>query len=71
MLFRSPWPILHAVEPVAETVLAPYPELVEAHVERLRDAETDPTLAHTLIDTLPETVLVADPSGGVAAEGSR
>ncbi len=66
-----PWPILHAVEPVAETVLAPYPELVEAHVERLRDADPDPILAHSLIDPLPETVLVADPSGGVAAEGSR
>ena len=26
-----PWPILHAVEPVAQEVLQPYPALVEAH----------------------------------------
>ncbi|RPG21866.1 MAG: NADH-quinone oxidoreductase subunit M [Phycisphaera sp. TMED9] len=30
-----PWPILHAVEPVAEEVLKPYPALVESHFEQM------------------------------------
>ena len=30
-----PWPILHAVEPVAEEVLKPYPALVERHFEKM------------------------------------
>jgi NADH:ubiquinone oxidoreductase subunit 4 (subunit M) len=30
-----PWPILHAVEPVAEAVLKPYPALVERHFEKM------------------------------------
>lgn len=39
-----PWPILHAVEPVAQEVLAPYPALVEA---AHRDAASDAELAMT------------------------
>ncbi len=34
-----PWPILHAVEPVAEDVLKPYPALVESHLEKLQADE--------------------------------
>jgi NADH-quinone oxidoreductase subunit M len=61
-----PWPILHAVEPVAEAVLAPYPALIEAHVESLEKAESD--LAET--DSNSATVAVAEPFGTIA-KGSR
>ena len=42
-----PWPILHAVEPPAQHILAPYPELVRSMVEK------DPLLGDAALDKGP------------------
>ena len=46
-----PWPILHAVEPVAEEVLKPYPALVEAHVQRMEQMEVAESVAFSPVST--------------------
>jgi NADH-quinone oxidoreductase subunit M len=60
-----PWPILHAVEPVAQEVLQPYPALVEAHH---RMVEYESGLAdESATTTEDETVALIAP----ASLGSR
>ena len=41
-----PWPILHAVEPVAEKVLEPYPDIVESWHERQSEESSPPLTAN-------------------------
>ena len=60
-----PWPILHAVEPVAEDVLKPYPALVESHLEKL---EADEAMAES---TEPRAGDVALLTGIPTMEGDR
>ena len=60
-----PWPILHAVEPVAEDVLKPYPALVESHLERL---QADEAMAES---TEPRAGDVALLTGIPTMEGDR
>ena len=68
-----PWPILHAVEPVAETVLKPYPEIVNTWSER-KTTEIRPSIAASPIEMPPgipgSLVPVNDPVTTVP-EGSR
>ena len=60
-----PWPILHAVEPVAEDVLKPYPALVESHLEKL---QADEAMAES---TEPRAGDVALLTGIPTMEGDR
>ncbi|MCP4836938.1 MAG: hypothetical protein GY895_19475, partial [Phycisphaera sp.] len=64
-----PWPILHAVEPVAETVLEPYPGLVNAHYERLSD-KADASMAAEP-GVIPGNVVLATDPVTTSIEGSR
>ncbi|MCP3858249.1 MAG: NADH-quinone oxidoreductase subunit M [Phycisphaeraceae bacterium] len=61
-----PWPILHAVEPVAEEVLKPYPALVEAHVQRMEQMEAAESVAFS-----PASTTGVTPADTVPAERSR
>ena len=68
-----PWPILHAVEPAAESVLEPYPAIVESWVERQSADEASPVAGRPeeTSGVIPgSVVLVTDPVNPVN-EGSR
>ena len=66
-----PWPILHAVEPVAEEVLKPYPALVEAHVERMQQTETVESVAFSPVSTPDVSADDMSPADPSLAERSR
>ena len=68
-----PWPILHAVEPVAESVLAPYPEIVDRWAER-QAAEAGSGVAvdsDSMPAIIPGTVVLVTDPATPAQEGKR
>lgn len=64
-----PWPILHAVEPVAEKVLEPYPDIVESWHERQSMDSIPPLTANP--DPLSGDLLLVDDGTLTILEGSR
>jgi hypothetical protein len=64
-----PWPILHAVEPVAEKVLEPFPDIVESWHERQTMDSIPPLTANP--DPLSGDLLLVDDGTLTILEGSR